>query len=77
MRWTEAEQRVRISRDDRFATLYPAQTLASVIAASVNLVVILTEINRFRVKPTSWNADATQFFGNGCRINSVAIQTAA
>ena len=33
MRWTEADQRVRISRDVRFATLYPAQTLASCSAA--------------------------------------------
>ena len=33
MRWTEADQRVRNSRDDRYATLYPAQTLASCIAA--------------------------------------------
>ena len=40
MRWTEADQCVRNSRDVRFATLYPAQTLESLIAASVNLVVI-------------------------------------
>ena len=38
-RWAEAGIPVRISRDDRFATLYPAQALASLITAPVNLVV--------------------------------------
>ena len=33
MRWTEAVIPLRISRDDRFATLYPAQTLASWMTA--------------------------------------------
>ena len=33
MRWTEAVKPLRISRDDRFATFYPAQTLASCSAA--------------------------------------------
>ena len=34
MRWTEAGKRMRISRDDRFATLCPAQTLACCSAAT-------------------------------------------
>ena len=33
MRWTEADQLMRNSRDVRFATFYPAQTLASCSAA--------------------------------------------
>ena len=33
MRWTEADQRMPNSRDVRFATLYPAQTLASLYTA--------------------------------------------
>ena len=35
MRWPEAGERVRNSWYVRFATLCPAQTLASIIAASV------------------------------------------
>ena len=33
MRWTEAVKPFGISRDVRYATFYPAQTLASLIAA--------------------------------------------
>ena len=40
MRWTEAAKPVRISRDVRFATLYPAQNTCELFYGSVNLAVM-------------------------------------